>query len=98
MNDKQNEDLQRHIDAEKKFLSEVILHERKERQEIKETLENFHKAVDERKKNIDAAFEQKRAENLKALDIHAAELKNIVDAKDESAMLEFIQKINADKR
>lgn len=97
MDDKQKEDLQRHFDAEKKFLSEVILHERKERQKIKETLENFHKAVDERKKNIDAEFEQKRAEDLNALNIQAAELKNIVDAKDESAMLEFIQKMNADK-
>ena len=95
--DKQKEDLQRHFDAEKKFLGEVILHESKERQEIKSALENFHKAVDERKKNIDAAFEQKRAEDLKALDIQAEELKKIVDAQDESAMIEFMKKINADK-
>lgn len=95
MDDKQKEDFKRHVEEEKKFLGEVILHERKERQEIKENLENFHKAVDERKKNIDAAFEQRRAEDTKKLDIQAEELKKIVDTKDESAMLEFLKKMNA---
>lgn len=95
MDDKQKEDFKRHVEEEKKFLDEIILQERKERQEIKENLENFHKAVDERKKNIDATFEQRRAEDTKKLDIQAEELKKIVDTKDESAMLEFLKKMNA---
>ena len=94
MDDKQKEDLQRHFDEEKKFLGEVILHERKARQDIKANLENFHQAVDERKKVIDAAFEKQRAKDTNELDMQAEELKKIVNSKDESAMLEFMKKFS----
>ena len=82
-------------DEPKIFFENVLAQENKKRQEIKENLAAFHKAVDEREKIIDAAFNKKRDEEIKKLDMQSDELKKIIAAKDESEMLRFLQNMNA---
>lgn len=78
MNDEQKKDLQAHIKNNLGRLSEVIQHEHDEQAAIKKNLAEFHAALTEREKNLDAAQSERHAEDLEKLDAQIARLKNFV--------------------
>ena len=74
----EKENLRAHIQNNLELLSEVVQKENAERQAVKKNLADFHKAVDEREKFLEAAANKKRAEDLAELDEQIARLKNFI--------------------
>ena len=74
----EKENLRAHIQNNLELLSEVVQKENAERQAVKKNLSDFHKAVDEREKFLEAAANKKRAEDLAELDEQIARLKNFI--------------------
>lgn len=93
MDEQQKKELQRHIDENKKFLADVLQFENSERAAVREQLHDFHRAIDEREKITDELFTKKQMEETKAFDDKSEELKKIISAKDETAMLQFMEKL-----
>lgn len=93
MDEQQKKELQRHIDENKKFLADVVQSENSERAAVREQLNDFHRVVDEREKIIDEALKQKQIKEAQEFDAQADKLQQIISAKDETAMLQFIEKI-----
>ena len=78
MTREEKEKLRVHVQKNLELLNEVVQHENKERRAIEKNLEEFHKAVDEREKIINAALEEKHAENLSELDKQIEQLKKFI--------------------
>lgn len=93
MDEQHKKELQRHIDENKKFLADVLQAENSERAAIREQLHDFHRAVEEKEKIIDATLTQKQIKETQKFEAQVDELQKIIFSKDETAMLQFIEKI-----
>ena len=72
------EELNAHLKENLGKLSEVVRYEAAERATIKENLAEFHNAVDEHAKTLNANAEERRTKNLSELDAQIAELNKLI--------------------
>lgn len=74
------EDFQAHVKKNLELLNEVVQHETEERVTVKKNLSDFHEAVNEHKKIVDASLDKKHSEDLTTLDEQLAQLKNFLSS------------------
>ena len=78
MTDEQKKDLRAHLEKNLELLGAVVQHENDERRAVKEKLEQFHRALNEREKILDETLDKKRSENSAALDAQIARLNKFI--------------------
>ena len=78
MTKEEENNLREHIRENFERLSEVVQTENCERQAVKENLEEFHKALNEREKIFDTAADKKRSDDLAELDEQIAQLQKFI--------------------
>lgn len=74
------EDFQAHVKKNLELLNVVVQHETEERVTVKKNLADFHEAVNEHKKIVDASLDKKHSEDLTTLDEQLAQLKNFLSS------------------
>ena len=78
MNKEQQDEIRKHVESNTRRLGEIIATENLERRKIKDNLDKFHKAVNERKEEIKGILDHQHNLKMDELDEQVEKLKGQV--------------------